>query len=84
MMTSSRPRPIIKSPFRSSLANDQDAEGDTLAPSIVQGPAHGTLVQNADGSFTYTPNANYFGSDAFIYTASDGELDSNLATVGGR
>jgi VCBS repeat-containing protein len=63
------------------LANDQDAEGDTLTPSIVQGPTHGTLTANADGTFTYTPNANYFGADSFTYLANDGKLDSNLATV---
>ncbi len=63
------------------LANDQDAEGDTLTPIIVQAPSNGTLAPNADGSFTYTPNANFFGADAFTYIANDGEFDSNLATV---
>ena len=68
------------------LTNDLDAEGDTLTASIVNeasftAPLNGTLAQNADGSFTYTPNANYFGSDTFTYTANDGSLDSNLATV---
>ena len=71
------------------LANDQDAEGDTLAASIVQAPANGVLTANADGTYTYTPNANYFGTDTFIYTANDGDpstgsgqgLDSNLTTV---
>jgi PKD repeat protein len=36
---------------------------------------------NADGSFTYTPDANYYGSDTFSYKANDGSLDSNVATV---
>lgn len=38
-------------------------------------------MQNADGTFTYTPNANYFGADSFTYVARDAEFDSNLATV---
>jgi len=36
---------------------------------------------NADGSFTYTPNANYCGPDSFTYKANDGTADSNIATV---
>src|SRR5205085_22121 len=45
------------------------------------GPAHGTLALNADGSFTYTPTANYNGSDSFTYKANDGSLSGNVATV---
>ena len=63
------------------LANDDDVDGDTLNPVLVTGPAHGTLVQNADGTFTYTPAADYHGSDSFTYRASDGAAQSNLATV---
>jgi len=63
------------------LANDTDVEGDTLTPLIVDGPLHGTLTPNADGSFTYTPDANFFGDDGFTYRASDGDLQSGLATV---
>ena len=36
---------------------------------------------NADGSFTYTPAANYHGPDSFTYKANDGTVDSNVATV---
>ncbi|MGB0466608.1 MAG: tandem-95 repeat protein [Pontibacterium sp.] len=52
-----------------------DADGDSLTYSLADGgaPAHGTLVLNADGSFTYTPAAHYFGSDSFSYTVSDGQ-----------
>ncbi|MCI0640404.1 MAG: PKD domain-containing protein, partial [Gemmataceae bacterium] len=48
---------------------------------LVSGPAHGALTLNSDGSFTYAPHANYNGSDSFTYRASDGSLDSNVATV---
>jgi hypothetical protein len=41
----------------------------------------GTLTLNADGSFSYTPAADYNGPDSFTYKASGGGLDSNTATV---
>ena len=53
-----------------------------LSPAIlVNGPAHGTLSLAADGSLTYTPEANFNGSDSFTYKASDGSLDSGETTV---
>ncbi len=63
------------------LANDSDVDGDSLTPSLVSGPSNGTLTLNSDGSFTYTPNANFNGTDTFTYKVSDGTLDSNVATV---
>jgi VCBS repeat-containing protein len=47
----------------------------------VSGPAHGSLTLNADGSFTYTPDANYNGADSFTYKANDGVADSGAVTV---
>src|SRR4029077_14734326 len=44
-------------------------------------PVHGQLALTSDGSFTYTPNPNYAGPDAFQYKASDGPSLSNAATV---
>ena len=63
------------------LANDSDGDADTLVASLVNGPTHGALSFNADGAFTYAPDANYFGPDSFTYRASDGQADSNVATV---
>src|SRR5207249_11632699 len=63
------------------LANDTDPDGDTKTAALVAGPSHGTLTLNANGSFTYTPAANYNGPDSFTYRASDGTLTSNIATV---
>ena len=63
------------------LANDTDVDGDALTAVLVSGPAHGSLTLNADGSFTYTPSANYNGPDSFTYKANDGQADSNVATV---
>jgi VCBS repeat-containing protein len=63
------------------LANDTDAEGTPLTAVVSAAPAHGTVTLNANGSFTYTPAANYNGPDTFTYTASDGSASSNVATV---
>jgi VCBS repeat-containing protein len=63
------------------LGNDSDVDGDVLTAVLVAGPAHGTVTLNEDGSFTYTPDANYNGSDSFSYRASDGLTESNLASV---
>ena len=63
------------------LGNDSDIDGNPLSASLVSGPSHGSLVLNANGSFTYTPAANYFGPDSFTYRANDGSVNSNTATV---
>jgi VCBS repeat-containing protein len=65
----------------SVLGNDNDVDSLSLTAALVSGPSHGTLMFNADGSFTYTPAANYNGSDTFTYHAKDGSLNSNDATV---
>lgn len=63
------------------LGNDTDPDDDALTVSVVDGPTHGTLTLDGDGSFTYTPDAGYDGPDAFTYRATDGKLSSNTATV---
>jgi VCBS repeat-containing protein len=63
------------------LANDTDANGDTLSATLIDGPSHGTLALAADGSFSYTPSAGFSGVDTFTYQASDGVLVGNIATV---
>jgi len=65
----------------SVLGNDSDTDDDTLAAVLVAGPSNGTLTLNTDGSFTYAPDADFNGTDSFIYRASDGLLDSADATV---
>ena len=63
------------------LANDRDVDGDPLTAVLLTGPTHGTVVLNADGSWTYAPALNYSGPDSFLYAASDGLLNSVAATV---
>lgn len=63
------------------LRNDVDANGDPLTAALETPPAHGTLNLNADGTFSYTPTAGYFGADSFTYRVSDGTLQSDPVTV---
>ena len=63
------------------LGSDTDVDVDFLSAALVIGTTNGSLSLNADGSFSYTPNANFNGSDSFTYKANDGNLDSNAATV---
>ena len=68
-------------PTAGILANDTDVDGNALTAVIVSDVSHGTLSLNSDGSFTYTPDADYNGSDSFTYRATDGSATGNVATV---
>ncbi len=74
-------QPLVQPAESGLLANDHDANGDVLTVSLVDGPQHGELLLQPDGSFTYTPNPGFHGADTFTYKANDGQVDSNLATV---
>jgi len=64
------------------LANDTDANADVLTiVSVTQG-AHGSVAITGGGTgVSYTPAANYFGSDSFTYTIDDGNGGGDTATV---
>ena len=65
-----------------SLAGDAaSSAGLPLTFAKATGPAHGTLTLDADGSYTYTPAANFTGADSFTYTVSDGHGGAATATV---
>ncbi len=57
-----------------------DVDGNPLTYSVVTGPTNGSLSGTAP-NLTYTPGANYNGSDSFTFKANDGAADSNTATV---
>ncbi|CCI03457.1 Calx-beta domain-containing protein [Microcystis aeruginosa] len=61
--------------------NDTDAENDSLTVKLVSSVTKGILTLNPDGSFNYTPEANFFGTDSFTYQVNDGLADSNITTV---
>jgi hypothetical protein len=64
------------------LKGDTDPESNPLTAVIVAGPTHAqSFTLNTDGSFSYTPAADYAGDDSFTYQANDGGLNSNVATV---
>ncbi len=63
------------------LANDSDLEGDALTAVEFSDPGHGTLTVDADGSFTYAPDAGFSGTDSFTYSVTDGTGASEPATV---
>ena len=65
------------------LVNDTDSDaGDTLSVISVGGPSHGTVViaPGSTTTVTYTPNADFNGTDSFEYTVSDG-TDTDTGTV---
>ena len=64
------------------LANDTDAEGESLTAILVSKPIHGVLQLASDGSFSYTHDGGETTADSFTYKANDGTSDSNnVATV---
>ncbi len=73
--------PLVRTAATGVLANDTDPNNSPLTVSPASGPARGSLVLNADGSFSYQPNEDFVGQDSFTYVASNGSADSNVATV---
>ncbi|PAY17842.1 hypothetical protein CKO51_19305 [Rhodopirellula sp. SM50] len=72
---------VLSVPVSGVLDGDTDADNDPLTASLVSQASSGVVVLSPDGSFTYTPDANFNGSDSFTYTAFDGIGNSNVATV---
>ena len=69
-------------PVPGVLANDTDANGDALTAQVIGGPpSNGDLAFNANGSFTYTPDPDFFGTDQFSYRANDASANSQTTTV---
>ncbi len=62
------------------LANDTDIDGDPLTVTAASAP-NGSVVINPDGTITYTPRQDYFGTDTITYTISDGRGGTSTATV---
>jgi VCBS repeat-containing protein len=63
------------------LANDSDIDSPTVRIASTTSPAHGSVTVNPDGTITYTPDANFNGTDTFTYRVTDGTLSSAPATV---
>ncbi|MAM61271.1 MAG: hypothetical protein CMH11_07250, partial [Maritimibacter sp.] len=63
------------------LANDSDPQGDTFSVIANTDPSNGSVVDNGDGTFTYTADAGYTGMDSFTYTIQDDKGATDTATV---
>ncbi|GAA4200928.1 hypothetical protein GCM10022289_13500 [Pedobacter jeongneungensis] len=81
--------PVISSPAmitaedtpKSSTITATDVDGDALTYLVTTRPSHGTVILNADGTYTYTPNPDYNGNDSFSVTVSDGKGGSAKVTI---
>jgi hypothetical protein len=56
-----------------TVANDIDIDSPNLTYSYTSGAANGNITINADGSFTYVPNSNWFGNETIVYEVCDNQ-----------
>jgi hypothetical protein len=73
--------PLVIPASNGVLAVDSDPNGRAMTATLSTGPAHGRLQLSPDGSFTYTANPGFLGTDSFTYVANDGLASSNTARV---
>jgi VCBS repeat-containing protein len=63
-----------------------DSDPDSGSPITLTGnsqPAHGSVVMDSDGTFTYAPAAGFSGVDSFTYTITDTDDPNNPKTATG-
>jgi hypothetical protein len=77
--TATEDQTLIVSAANGLLNGAIDAAGNALQVSVEQTTAHGTLILQANGAFTYAPNPDYFGPDSFTYRISG---DGNTSQIG--
>lgn len=64
------------------LANDTDVDNVTLAVTLVDSATGGTIADNGNDTYTFTPTAGFTGDATFVYTVSDGiATDTGLVTI---
>ena len=64
----------------SIILQGSDEDKDDLTFTVLNQPKNGTL-SGTGANLTYSPKANYYGSDSFTFTANDGVADSNIQTI---
>jgi hypothetical protein len=64
-----------------TLSGLDPEDGTNLTYAVATGPSHGSLSASTGQVLTYTPTADYFGTDSFTYTVNDGTQNSSPATV---
>src|SRR5207302_901089 len=62
---------VLDSTAASVLANDTDAEANTLTATKISNPAHGSETPNANGTFSYSHDGSETASDSFTYKTCD-------------
>lgn len=63
------------------VVSGADVDGNALTYAVATAPTHGSVVFNVNGSYVYTPAANYNGTDTFTFTVTDGLAVSAPMTV---
>ncbi len=78
--TISLPEDSVDTPL-DLLGNDVDVDGDTLTVTAVTGAVNGTLTEQSPGVWTYTPDADWNGTESLGYDVSDGNGGTDTATA---
>lgn len=69
-------------PISNTVAtNDTDVDGDVIHYTLFTAPVHGQINLSDNGSFVYTPNAQYFGNDSFTVQGNDGNGGTSTSVV---
>ncbi len=63
------------------MSNDSHPDGASFSITSISDPANGILIANGDGSYTYTPNAGFVGTDQFTYQICDEDGNCDTATI---
>ena len=74
-----RPRATKTRPITTNVLANDTFEGPPVVTAVTDG-ANGTVVNNGDGTVTYTPNADFNGTDSYSYTVTSGGV-TETATV---
>ena len=72
---------FVNASLNAAIDSCVDVDDDSLNYALVGQSTHGTTAVNANGTYTYTPNANFLGNNSFTFKANDGTVDSNVATM---
>ncbi|SEO48610.1 Ig-like domain-containing protein [Paenibacillus sp. OV219] len=73
--------PVSEDTPISGNLSGEDPEMAALTFNLVDDAVHGDFHLNADGSYTYAPDLDFFGTDTITYTLNDGAADSAIITV---
>ncbi len=65
----------------SVIANDESGDDTPGTFAKASDPANGTVTMTTDGTYVYTPNPDYYGTDTFTYTITDSDGDTDTAMV---